>query len=402
MSRMSGRTLIPPLAHSVGVRLTSPRLSLAVALAFILPAFAGCFGGDDPAPSQAITPTATNESEIGENAFGGLGAKETNATVDGVGGRTHIHDYWAGRQKVVVFDDVVYTSLYPAIPERDTSMGIFMARTRLPYGNLIYEGAAKIEMVVSQPSAGMPPLRMAYTSPDMDERSPLVPLPYDSPLELAVTPRTVDMPHSAQSLWEWSFYSDGTAKPMYGNFHLVITVYKGHDVEFWPGHPDFYKDKKSRTILENTPWMTQHAGYEDVVFQQGLRRDFLSPDLLVSMGTDRLVLFVNVTEVNTPFETGSYYLEFMNATRSTIRSVGLDIENSSFPNLRFRIRVDEGAHDSPYAEKSRWGFKLRVFTGAVVTCNTCFAYELKYTTTAIAYPPIVMPNTNATAPSGVT
>ncbi len=358
----------------------------AVALMVVSPALAGCFS-DDGEPSPTLAPAAGgNETmrEVGANATGGLGAKETGVLVNGTGGRAHIHDYWGERQKVVVLDEVVRNDVYPIIPDRDANNGVFMKQLRLAEGQLIYEGAGKIEILVSQPTDAIQGVRMRYRAANMEDFSEAVPIQFDQPLEIALTPKMTDMPHSTTSLWQWDFYSDGTAKPLYGSFKVTITVYKARNIEFWPGHPDFYADKPYRVLMDNKAGETRHFGFEELFFSQN-RGSMIKPDFLISMGTANVELFVNITQYSAPSEPTGYFVEFVNATRATIHRVSA-LEDSSGSFYHFSIPVHASAHDSPYADASRWQFRVLATFGGAGLCPGCFPYEVDYSMSAVAYP----------------
>ncbi len=360
----------------------SPSLALLVAALSLTMPFAGCFSSaPDPAPAMAPATTNETDMDIGANATGGLGAAETNITT----GSTHAHDYWEGRQKVVVFDEVVANDFYPIIPEQDVNNGVFMKRIRLPDGQLIFEGAGRMEVMVSQPSEGIQGMRMKYRAPNMEDQSEFVSMEFDVPVEVELTPRMTDMPHAYTSLWRWYFYSDGTAEPMSGTFKITITVYKARNVEMWPAHPDFYKDKDYRVIMEEKQGRTDYFGFGELFFSTRDNGGAINPEFLISMGTAFVDVHYNVTGYTAPGEPSGYFLEYMNATQDDFLRNAERISNEG-NHYHYRIPVHEYAHDSPYAPGSRWQFRVLATFGNAGLCPGCFPYQVEYTMSMIAYP----------------
>src|SRR5581483_2443357 len=82
----------------------------------VLVVVAGCLGapskrtGSDPINTTDGGPNATLPNGLGESA----GLLETNRTENGTFGKAHTHDYWAGRESVVLFQgDVQVGNMIP-------------------------------------------------------------------------------------------------------------------------------------------------------------------------------------------------------------------------------------------------------------------------------------------------
>src|SRR5688572_199901 len=78
--------------------------TLVVALALVTLPLAGCIAEDPAGTSLEVTNTSGQETPLttpdGRGEFAAF--KETNRTESGLGGQKHAHDYWLGRDRVVI------------------------------------------------------------------------------------------------------------------------------------------------------------------------------------------------------------------------------------------------------------------------------------------------------------
>ncbi len=354
-------------------------------------AFTGCFGGDGgDRPPEAAAPVPVDPAfdGVGANATGGLGLAETNQT----SGRAHIHDYWADRTEVTLAD-VILTNDASPFPGGSLGVndGVFRTYYQFPYGTIVYEGTGRLSFAVSELDATISGLRFRYLTPSASEWSEFVPLSPDVPLEIAVTPQLTDMPHATASGWSFEFYGDGLHRVDLGSFRFIAKAFKGNQVEKWPAHPDFYAGKSYRVVLDTDASTTVRGVADSVAYDRGIA--YVRPEKLVSMGTARLVVFMNVTRTDSPPGTDAvgYILEYRNASHPepSIRRVDPNENSSSAKESVFDIAVDVGGHDAPYAEQSRWGFRPRALfasNGGFSLCPGCFEYTVHYHITVIAFP----------------
>ena len=425
-----------------------PSVRLVLAVGLLLPslALAGCFGGDDPAPAQDTlvnqtedrgNKNATLPDDRGESA----GIKETNKTEEGIGGVDHKHDYWAGRETVVLLDNrFVYFTPTPVYPDGEGTAAKSVAYVKLPCvpvegseecaPSLVYEGAEKVTVTATNPTfhpeceifscpalweqpIHEPPLPPAPPVPrqdvphpdppkfflqwrsaaDSDWREP-VPLEMDTPIDIQVGAKETDMPHSVRSLWVFRITTD---EPASVGIDLTITTTKGRDVVDWPGHPDFYADGPIRKVSDKPVTTKMSGAKEGYLYDSG--GTWVAPDKLVSHGTTRLVVIANVTGVTTAtgMKPTGFFLEYHNATivGPEIRfgeRLG-DVEgDNDLTSYNFDIPVDVNGMDGPYQPASRWGFRLMAtFTdvdvprevpevggASVGLCPACFEYTIDY------------------------
>ncbi len=356
-------------------------------------ALTGCLG-DDAEPAAYAPPASTGNDTpaVGEHTTGGLGAAETNRTAEGFGGQPHIHDYWADRTEVVLLDRVVMGDVGPFFPDRDPADGrLFQAYFDLPEGAFVYEGTGILRITVGPTSPADVPLDLWYQTPRSDEWSDPVSVTPGAAIEIEVTPETADSPHGMRSFWSFRFTSAAAVKALPPTTEIPTTVVavKARNVEFWPGHPDFYAESPSRVVLDVDATTTSTGIAEGMFF--GDRGSFVRADRLISMGTTRLEIHVNVTGYNGPPGTepsGRYFLSYRHAnmTRES-GNAGASATTTEDTYVHFsNLTVDHFRHDPPYAELSRWLFRINTFAGAGGGgCNGCVPYDLSYHITVIAW-----------------
>ena len=423
-----------------------PRLVLSLVALLLMAAFAGCIKAETEGPvevpldetlSEQTNDNATLPDDRGQSA----GILETNKTEEGVGGVDHKHDYWAGRETVELLKDrFVYFTPTPVYPDGDGTAAKSVAYVKLPctpvegseecVPALVYEGAEKVTVTAQNPTlhpecevfvcpalwedgidgVPLPRADVPHPSPpkfflqyrsaaDSEWREP-VPLGMGQPVEILVGPRETDMPHSVRSLWVFRLTTDQAASV---GLDLSVTVTKGRDVVDWPGHPDFYAETPARKVADRAV-KTEMSGIKEGVLYDG-GGTWAAPDKLISHGTTRLVVIMNVTGVTTATgqQPTGFFLEYHNAT-----IIGPEIQfgerlgDADFSNdlqsYNFEIPVDVNGMDGPYQPASRWGFRLMAtFTDvdvprevpevggtSVGLCPACFEYTIDYNMVVIA------------------
>jgi hypothetical protein len=377
-------------------------ITLVIALAFPL---AGCIGAADddfePEPIVADNTSAEPNATLPDGRGESAGLKETNITEQGVGGMDHKHDYWKGKEQVVLFDGAVGLFCPPCMPDGEGTSPksvAYLKLGKLPDGSdddaLVYEGADRVEMLFSTPSlfegvAHPAPaaLFVQYRSAaDADWREPM-PVTYGTPVSIDVTPQMTDMPHSTRSLWVFRISTD---KPDYLEAPLTITVFKGRDVVDWPGHPDFYAETDARVVM-NQHVTTHMSGLESfALYDSG--GTWASPEKLISWGTKEIVVIANVTGASNAYgaEPTGFFLEAHDATiigpEITFGSRHSEIDdNNDLKTYVFHLLVSEAGMDGPYQPSSRWGFRLMATfadfdtpVGGLGLCPGCFPYDIEY------------------------
>ncbi len=355
-------------------------------------AFAGCFSGDD---SSDVAPAAVANTsappEVGTFATGGLGADETNRTVEGAGGRPHIHDYWLNDVEKTLYDGNVRWDIFPITPDDDAAgKGVWSAHFDLPNGTLVFEGTGKIIIMVNATTPADVPIIFEYRTASGSEWNPPVKVTPGAPIEIEVNPLTADSPHAYRSAWSFRFRSDlpGHVLPPMTQIPTKIVAVKARNVEFWPGHPDFYADSPSRVVLEADA-VTRYDSTKAITSSNWGTR--IPPEKLISMGTTRLEIFVNVTGYNGPPGTSSgtifMYHRHANMTSDNQFDDNTHDVEATAEGGHFQVTdIGHTMHDAPYATSSRWTFRVMASINTVVDgCGDCTPYELAYHIKVVAW-----------------
>ncbi|HET6404217.1 MAG TPA: hypothetical protein VFH78_06180 [Candidatus Thermoplasmatota archaeon] len=396
-------------------------LVLLLALATVA---AGCIGKEDVAPSddvpagnQTTAPNATLPDGRGESA----GLLETNKTEEGVGGVEHRHDYWEGKEQVVLFDRTIFIGCPPCMPDgegTDPKAVQYVKLGKLPEDEtkdaLVYEGASKVEVLFGEPRllGGMlgelvsahpapPSFFLQYRSASDSEWTQPVQVTPGTPMVIQLTPHMADMPHSTHSLWVFRVTTDRPDPQVL--VPMKVTVFKGADVVDWPGHPDFYADKSSRIVMQQH--VTTHMSGIEGFFLYDTGGTWAHPEKLISWGTKEIRVIINITSASNAYGAAptGYFLEAHNATiigpEVNFGSRHADVRGlNDLKNYEFALLVDEAGMDGPYQPASRWGFRAMAtfadfdsptplpppIPNSIGLCPGCFPYDIEYDITVIA------------------
>ena len=373
-----------------------PRQPLLVALLLLSVALAGCFK-DDPAdvgselnetpPVEELNVTAVRSEEA-------VAFQETNKTEEGLGGRAHTHDYWQGRTRVDVISQRTTVFPFPLLGATN-EVGSQSADLQPPSPNLIYEGTLTVEVLVREPTLARqrgtdvphpapPALELWYLSPADAAAAWRVAgaVTYESPVIIPVTGKDVDMPHSLASLWLFRLVTAGSHD---FSVNITVTAVFGENAPVWPGHPDFYADGPSRLVLDADATTTEEGLGASLVKDYGY--DYVNPEKLISWGTQKVVVFVNITNIAyggaAPVDPIYFYLRVRNATAQSDNTTvdQAEIGTGDQRSYMWEIPVDPNGMDSPYAPSSRWGFAMGAFYSAFSDSSP---YTVSYHITAYA------------------
>lgn len=345
--------------------------------------------------------------------------EETNATEAGAGGVDHHHDLWNGQSRVVIFETQAMMS--PGASPDGVS-----ATFRPPQGTFIFEGTGLVEFTIANPTRhaceplvtfggkfyctdylgegrpAAPPvpdpkpsdgLELRYKHASTAEWIDAGPLAWGTPLPIKITqPTETDMPHATSSVWEFQVTSPHSYDSTLA-FTAKAEMVRGEgDVPLWPGHPDFYAERDSRTVVESVPAKACDGGLTGAgCLLAGDGVEPVVPSKLISYGTRTLYIWANITDAQFPnpaTQPTVWFLYHRNATgQNNITDIfdqnhAIDVREHSWI-----LPVDDGSMDSPYADGSRWEFELgAAFTPpAGSSCyGGCADWYAEYTLTVIA------------------
>lgn len=384
-----------------------PRLSsLALVLVVLAAApLAGCVGapqeaeGDAPRTNESAPQDLTAPDGRGEIA----GFEETNRTEPGLGGMSHDHDYWKGRDRVELHQGNYAFVPIPLAPD-GYPVASANGDLRPTPPNLVFEGTAFVEVLVSELSVFGAPhplatMRVHYITAADDGsawRDGGV-ARQGEPLLIPVEPLQTDMPHASSSLWMFRMF---TEEPGYAQVNVTLTAVRGAPVVDWPPHPDFYANGPERVVLDADVTTEERGALVSGVY--GESGGWARPERPVSYGTREMEVTVTLRSVDAPTKPLEYVLEVHNATylaapggnpsQYTQRHEPVRVDDDS---LSFLVPADAYGFDSPYASASRWGLRLKAVYGADESCapswlfptlmsGGCVPYRLTYHVKAVA------------------
>lgn len=401
------------------------RRLVALALAAFI-ALAGCMrpGAEEPVDAQSEASAETNVSReaLPDERGGEFAAfNETNATEEGVGGIDHRHDYWQGRDRVAIIEEDVHMFSCCYTTKPGARSGFF----EIEPGALVYEGTGKVVVTLSEPvrrscgavitmfdgdgpvctdryapiddpAGGPAGLHLLVRDAMGTELVDMGEIGWNAPFEIKITDaRQTDMPHATNTLWDFEFASDDMTLSTI-RFHLLIEVVREGDREIpqWPGHPEFYADVTERLVLDLQDATTVEDGPNTLIDPNAPRPAYHAPEKLVSWGTHTLHVYANITDVRTDnpaLTPGAWALRWHNASGG-IDEESLDEHTGAVRELSWKLRVDNGSMDNPYAPSSRWGFQVVGYfnVGAEpadiwFSCSGfCASYEIVYDLKVVA------------------
>ena len=409
-------------------------------------AIVGCIGNKD-APTldkSSTTNTTALNSTVAPDGRGMIEAfNETNKTeTTGIGAMAHTHDYWGGKERL---DNVMWVNSglipFPIVPckraDNGCSLGSSTPGTDTypplttiadydfaapPRMGMVYEGTKTVEIKMTKfagPSLAPDPVPAPPGNPTgqvffdylaaNDEPGKFRhggELKLNEPLKIDIKPTDADMPHQTKSLWLLRIYSNTNMG--WFEFNITVSLVKGYDVVNWPPHPDLYADRKDRIVTEGPIKIASKGSIDGVLF--GSDAGWTNPQRVISWGTDSVdVEFTNVAfNGQVPVPPKGFVMEYRNASTPFLMANGvayggrMSDPGSDGKSYHFTIDItkDRGdAMDTPYAQYSRWGFRLvpywedtgvgmcvdeLVFPGLLFGCQW-YPWEMAYTLKVTAH-----------------
>ncbi|HET6404932.1 MAG TPA: hypothetical protein VFH78_09805 [Candidatus Thermoplasmatota archaeon] len=386
---------------------------LSATAVILLASLAGCISKGDEAPEDdaqtrtsqnVLDPNASTEAPDGRGQISAF--QETNRTESGMGAMHHTHDYWEGKERL---DDVAWIDSglipIPFLPCKkpgggctvgDTMPGsdTYPALTTIadydlappPEMGMIYEGTKYVELTMKEYSGpfvapGNPAGKVFFDYLAANDEAGAFrtggELKLNEPFRIEIEPTMADMPHQAKSLWIFRIYSN--SEMVWFEFNITISLVKGYDVVNWPPHPDLYADNPTRTVFEGPVHLESKGTIDSYAF--GTDAGWVSPQRVISWNTDRVEVTVSGVQFSgqVPIEPDGFVLEYHNASDPFLLGNGapgarLMDPGSDGSTYTFVIDLtkDRGdAYDTPYAQYSRWGFRLVPYWGDGMTESGC-------------------------------
>lgn len=364
---------------------------------------AGCIGSGEPEddldPNQ-VTPTAPIVPPTGRGTI--VFDNPDNVTFEqGAGGVDHHHDYWEGRTRVVIFEQLA--KMHPLGATRGAAEYEAQATFRPAPPALIYEGTQTVEFTIldpqrhvcegedtidgdyactdnffglpnaPDPTGGPTGLKLRYKHTSSREWIDVGELKWGTPLAIKVMQAIeTDMPHATASLWEFQVLSPNKHDTTL-TFTAKAELVKGEgEIPLWPGHPDFYANNiTSRVVLDTVATSGDPGAFGHGAAIVPEEAGIVRADKLISYGTKTLYVWVNITDVQAPNPATapkSWFLWHTNSSGNHNITDSNDVEGHGF-DIRehaWVLPIDDAGMDSPYSDGSRWWFMLGGNFDAVV------------------------------------
>ncbi|MFA5862571.1 MAG: hypothetical protein WDA16_12845 [Candidatus Thermoplasmatota archaeon] len=382
--------------------------ALLVVLLFVSTGLAGCLKSADDGPkveTQSTNKTLQANETIAPDGRGAISAfNETNKTEKtGIGASMHTHDYWKGKERLEVGyldGGLIPFPLAPCkrpdgactagstTPSTDGSGDTYPVGTAIadfvlpapPVAGMVYEGTKTVEFKL-----------VKFTGPSTADGAPAAPanpagqvfidylasndepgkmrhggeLKLNEPLKIDIKPTDADMPHQTKSLWVFRVYSN--PEMAWFEFNITVTAVKGYDVVNWPPHPDLYAEKKDRVVFDGPVKLSSKGTVDANVW--GSDAGWVHPQRVISWGTESLTIEIQNVAFSSqvPVTPSGWVFEYNNASKPPLLGHGaqysarLKDAGTDGKSYHFAIDIshDRGdAMDTPYAQYSRWGFRL--------------------------------------------
>lgn len=392
MNAPTTRTLIQPIPRFAHVRLP---LALVLALALLA---AGCVA-EDPAPGAS----APDQGAVPAGADEAAPAVDDGAApmATDVGHMPHMHDYWAERERVVLFDDEIdpsanedpFGNLEPLF-EQQAKAGRML--WRLPDRAIVYEGTGQMEITATWDDPRVTSVAVEYRTGAGPEFSEPMPLPAGETIVIPITPVMTDMPHMTTSRWVFGWEPADEPGATLGPFHARIEIVKMRDIGLFPGHPELFEGKPEKTLHDKDHEHTELSYAKRVpnlVTQGDFGEKTVTPDALVPMETLAMRIELDILDATSaPGQVSNIRFFYHGADTTFLGHPYVDPLEGSLAEKRlvYQIPVAMEQTDSPYADASQWVFFIEPtskFTASEEEpdCGGCADVSIQYHLRVIAY-----------------
>ena len=327
---------------------------LLPAVALLLAALAGCSSPDGPEAGPEPDPIViTDPRDL------------ANGTAPG----SHVHDYWQGRDRVEVVTDDWNGGVSYGGSDHGT-IGWF----RPADGSIVPQGAGVIEGVADWQAEEPDPVEAALgAGSDFDrmelwvktaadgEAQPVTRLEDGVPFRFNTTNAQDDPPHYVLSLWEFHVvaFKDGADGVSFsGSIAFKAEALRTLPLAVFPPHPDPWNGTTELQLAQVDMQVDLHTGLVFSYFCYGGCADHtFGPDAGKTVPFDAAAI-----EVTIATDTGStpipLDLTWHGADTRTLQPAEPESES---PGLRtYRLEVEPGLGDSPYASQSLWEFRVHM------------------------------------------
>lgn len=282
-----------------------------------------------------------------------------------VGHMPHMHDYWEGKERVILFDDAIDASssqdLFGMwVGAREGRVGAMP--WRLPDGATVMEGTGQMDLTATWEDPSVTSLAVSYRVGPGAEWSAPQPLANGELVSLAITPAMTDMPHMSTSRWEFLFTPADSPGSIIGTFELRIEIVKMRDIMLFPGHPELFDGKPEKVLHDRDHEHSEQsyvARVPNILLQGEFGEKTVAPDELVPMETKAMRVEVTIASASsTPGQVAEIRFFYRGADTSYMgHPTVLPMEGSLEQKfLAYQFPVEMEQTDSPYLNESQWLF----------------------------------------------
>ncbi|MCA1813977.1 MAG: hypothetical protein LC624_08505 [Halobacteriales archaeon] len=356
------------------------RLLAALLLALLTPALAGCTATpkaaqEQPAAAKPIDqPKLVNATEAA-NVTSGDGPGEFQKSLDE---KFHTHNYWGGALEKVLMDaDVDSAPLVPDPTNRNGGFFNFGFRASaggtsflLPEGSIVPPETNKLEVTVTwADSPTITGLRLGWNNASSQRVTYAPPMGAGGgTVGIACDLLSNDIPHTSVS--KWGFYlqpSSANGPGLFnGTAHVTVKAFRNDTLFVAPPHPDYWGANTTLPILN----VTAAASETDVLF---IPADFFLDPFGGGENNGGFDFFPLPNGTLIPPHTGVVNVVLTWKNNSTLpnpddmhptlgyvqagsRGFFTPAGERDGDQLTFAIPADARHWDSPYQNRSQWGF----------------------------------------------
>lgn len=325
----------------------SPALALALLAALVVAGCASDPPAQPPAPASVAVITSLDDT-----------ASLTNESLQM---QAHQHDYWGGKESLVVMDAKEAGETFFVSSQRDFEM-------RPDAGSVVPQGTAFVDVTVSWVDG----TQKRYAEPELWVRTAADHEPQligavqpGATLRVPTTLANADLPHQSVSAWRfiWRIHAaEGGLTWWDGEYAIKAVAVRGLDIPVYPPHPDLWSGKETLDLLATGQelvgaWDGDPATGGNCYFQcPPIHRPENGSIVPYDAALVELVLEegdASVTHVGVQYHAAD--------TREWTRLTPARTEGAK---RFYSIPIELGMGDSPYAAQSVWEFAPFIETPA--------------------------------------
>lgn len=321
--------------------MSAPARALALLLALLLPAFAGCLQEEPAAPAAAPSPAVLVTRP-----------DDATALTEPTGPGWHLHDYWNGEDRYTALDAQTETTY------RCSGCDAMTLGFRGDTNQIVPLGTSAIEVTATwtdegEARHGVPELWVKAA----DEHEPRLvgALQSGAPFTFNTTNEHADPPHQVLSRWvfEVRFPAVGDEGYYSGKVRVYAEAIRGLEIPLFPPHPDLWKGQTEIVLFEESvgPILQQEEDGSTSCWMGCLSTHVPGDGVVVPYDAAEVVVTLGY-QPGLPAGLG-------------LRAHGGDTwemqdeEGQAAPlSTVFHVPVTAQTADSPYARQSLWEFRV--------------------------------------------